>query len=343
MKPRNSKPNAAKVKNPSKREVAARTGLSYCPVSQFGKPTSAAPEKTNFSPSPPEETVAISQRIERDISELVARAYLLSVDRWTTETARREYHNARQFFNQFSGYESKDERLEGEDALNERRELDAKQAGQAAHCLALVGQSAARWLEHLSRERLELLRAVAGKFATWPVNIGMGKAKRTGQRDIQRVKIAGKYLRRLDLNSEPHWPETENPAADGVSPFCLAAEQLYGALRGIKSDPRSYFTTPPPARTAVEMVLFRNRPIKFLISRWGKRLLALEEPMTKANASAWWSVAKVFLDELWGNQPAKFRPLIAHLKLGAPYLTPSLVRSRVIDDSLKKAFKALSV
>lgn len=360
MKPRKPKPNAAKVKKPSKRKVAARTGLTDYPVSQFGNPPpfvipAEAPfgngcenrtygTDRNYAPPPthPEETFAIFQRIERDISELVARAFHQSVDRWTTETVTR-HHDARQAMKHFFGCEFKEEPMEGEAALNERRELDAKQAGQAAHSLALVGQSAARWLEHLSKERLELLRAVAGKFGTWPVNLGMGKAKRTGQRDIQRVAVVENYLRRLDLNSVPYWPKTENPAADGVSPFRLAAEQLYGALRGIKSDPRRYFTTPPPPRNAIEVVMFRNRPIKFLISRWGKRLLALDEPMTKANASAWWSVAKMFLDELWVNQPEKFRPLIAHLRLGDPSYTPSLVRSRVIDDGLKKAFKALAV
>jgi hypothetical protein len=76
---------------------------------------------------------------------------------------------------------------------------------------------------------------------------------------------------------------------------------------------------------------------------WTKRLAALSEPLTKTNADDWWTVAKVWLDEQWELNQKVFTPLIRSLKMDSPIYTPSLKKRRVVDDSLKKAFKSLAV
>ena len=70
--------------------------------------------------------------------------------------------------------------------------------------------------------------------------------------------------------------------------------------------------------------------------------------MTERNSADWWKVAKLYLYERWEKAQKEFKPLVEHLgfkypielSTEAPY--ESVIKSRVIDNSLKDAFMALA-
>jgi hypothetical protein len=114
-----------------------------------------------------------------------------------------------------------------------------------------------------------------------------------------------------------------------VSPFKLAAEELYTKLLMLRDDPKRHVWFPK-------------------VTRWAKRSFALRVPMTKSSASDWWKVAKVYLYERWDKAQEEFKPLIEHLGIKYPIELSSKmpyesnIKSRVIDNSLKDAFIALA-
>lgn len=302
----------------------------------------------------------IYARIDRDIAELVARAYHQSVDRWRSEPPAEAQFEMRSEQAQLQkriradiarGLNSQHpaERERAERDSRELLEFDSWAARKAAGYLAVIGYDTAKWLEFLTAERLELLQPIARRFETWPVNLGLGKADANGLRCFQRAKVAEKNLRDLDLNAEAFWTDSENRAGQTTSPFRLAAERIYALLRVIRNEPLVWFVRhesfkefsarrKPGVRTRLRSPI----PKPNQLTQWARDLLNLQEPMTKANADDWWAAAKTLLDELLAKTPKAFAPLKEHLGLSDPAFTKSLVQRRVIDDSLKKAFKGLA-
>ena len=280
-------------------------------------------------------TEAIFERIESDIMELVARVFHLSIDRWVAEPpmmaefevrmeqAKRDQETRALIAKGLSSGKKR----EREKADKLRRELnarDAEEARRAAVFLAEIGRTTASRLESLSNERFELVRSIAGRFANWPVNLGLEKPTKRSKRSLTGKEDVEDYLRRLGVNSESFWPRTEFPQKVAESPFGLAALQVYEGLRVIQSNPARWFSDEAD-RTP-----------------WEKKLLDLPVPMTEETADDWWAVAKVLIDHKWKFNHADFATLIKHLDLDNPKFKPALVKSRVADDSLKKAFKALA-
>jgi hypothetical protein len=203
----------------------------------------------------------------------------------------------------------------------------------AARSLAFVTRQAATWLENLSVKRPTLIQEVAKESPLWPVNLGIGQKVRkgkNGKRSIQtvitRMNFAEKYLKKLGVNTNSTWLESSYSGAKPKSPFRFASESLYQDLLLMKQDPKFYFPKLTP---------------------WAKKLIALAEPMTTANADAWWRVAKGWLDEQWEVNHDCFKPLIASCKHdGKPLkeapLFGSEVKSHIIDLRLKETFLALA-
>lgn len=235
------------------------------------------------------------QRIQGDLDELAARAY---------PTATPYYHIV-------------------------KHRLLPKETAQAANALAFVTQRGATYLENLSFKQRRLMKEIARRRDLWPVNLGLKWMVRNGNAtpQIMRLSFARQYLTGLELNRQCRFPSSHESGAESVSPFRLAAEQLYSQMLLLKGDYRVWFPKCTP---------------------WEKRLLALDVPMTESNAADWWRVIKVYLYERWDEAQAEFKQLIKHLgfdfpvKLSAKTPYESNVKSRVIDNSLKDAFIALA-
>lgn len=110
-------------------------------------------------------------------------------------------------------------------------------------------------------------------------------------------------------------------------PFRLAAKELHTKMLLLKDRPQNCFSKVTP---------------------WARRLFALAVPMTKANSTEWWTVAKDYLYERWDKAQKEFKPLIEHLGFKYPIElssdTPyeSNIKSQVIDNRLKEAFIGLA-
>jgi hypothetical protein len=195
----------------------------------------------------------------------------------------------------------------------------------AAEDLATVATIATSLLEDLAQTdaKLEIMLAAARRVR-WPVNLQLGTKKQQNKihHTLQGAKRAKEYLVSIRLGDDPSHP-FKHLYDTGGSPFARAAELLLMGLRDWQ-----------------QLGAWRN-PSRNL--KWSKKLLLLEYPMTAKNVDAWWAVAKQWMDEQWSSNNELFIPLIKHLKLQNPKFTPSTVKRQVIDDSLKKAFKALAI
>jgi len=191
------------------------------------------------------------------------------------------------------------------------------QQENAAKDLAFVATTAATILEELAATDAKTeIKLAAARKNLWPVNLRLGvKNKKAVLVGADKAKT---YLTSISLGQSPPriLKNLQNPEA---SPFSKAAELLYNALL----DWRDHGA-------------WRGK-----ITPWAKKLLELDVAMTSSNVPEWWSVAKTWMDEQWEIHHEFFDPLIKHLKLDDENFTPSMVKRRVIDDSLKKAFKAL--
>jgi hypothetical protein len=187
----------------------------------------------------------------------------------------------------------------------------------AAVALAGVATVAASILEDLAAtdSKVEITVAAARKNC-WPVNMRLGK--KGGKVVLVGANRVRAYLTSIRLSQRPPriLKNLQNPEA---SLFSKAAELLYSAML----DWRDHGA-------------WRGQ-----ITPWAEKLLALDATITSQNVGDWWSVAKIWMDEQWEANKAFFNPLIKHLGLHKRALYPSEVKRRVIDDSLKKAFKAL--
>lgn len=201
----------------------------------------------------------------------------------------------------------------------------------AAEDLAVMAITAANFLADLARsdsfgERLRIERAARRKNY-WPVLLRLG-AKQAGkgrrQPTLEGWDKTKAYLSNIHLGQDAP-AELRYLGDRRASPFKRAAAWLLYRLREWHEN-------------GVWCQFARDGKI----TPWATRLCALGDEMTPENADEWWSVAKVWVDEQWEANRNSFEPLISHLKLDIAKQTPSLVKRQVIDDSLKKAFKALA-
>jgi hypothetical protein len=204
-----------------------------------------------------------------------------------------------------------------------------KEPKEATSALVFLAQNAATYLEHIFAKRAQMIKEIAVTCDLWPVNLGL-RAQMVKGRPVYKVTrqaFARNYLIKLGLNSFCEFPSWYESGAESVSPFRLAAKELHTTMLLLKDRPRDCFSKVTP---------------------WARRLFALAEPMTKANSTEWWSVAKDYLYERWDKAQKEFKPLITHLRFKYPIeLSPkapyeSNIKSRVIDNGLKEAFIALA-
>ncbi len=213
-------------------------------------------------------------------------------------------------------------------ALTEYRKLVdqllTEEPRHAANALAFVAISLTTYLENLFVKRQALMREVAAKYDLWPVNLGLRSKIIKGDRkhQLRRLTFARNYLTQLGLNSDCDFPTAQESGAEPMSPFKLAAQDLY-----------------------VFMLLEKDSKLKWNeLNAWEKKLRALHAPMTRKRALAWWKVAKTYVDERWETARSEFTPLIKHLGLKLGNKTPyeSSIKSRVVDNDLKDAFIGLA-
>jgi len=292
---------------------------------------------------------ALFRRISDDLEELLARAYPTYFDEWLQKIAPN--YSQRFPINRGSRlrtviHESVVESLclglmkkirsssrsQSRRALAKyQRLLDqflTEEPKHAANALAFIAIRLATYLENLFVKRPELMREVAAEYDLWPVNLSLRTAIRKGERKFQlrRLTFARNYLAQLRLNLKCDFPLVAESGAELMSPFKLAAQDVYRTLLLFR-DSQSHARRP---------------------NAWAKKLLALPVPMTKETAIDWWKVAKVYVDERWDTGRSEFKPLIKHLGFNYPIelssKTPyeSSIRSRVIDNDLKDAFIALA-
>jgi hypothetical protein len=192
----------------------------------------------------------------------------------------------------------------------------------AATAFAFIAKQAATYLENLFLKRGALMKEIAAGSDLWPVNLGLRMKKVKGKPvyEVTRQAFARNYLTQLGLNSQCYFPSSHQGSLEAISPFKLAAEELYTKMLMLKD------------------VYFLN------LTPWAKRLFALRVPMTKRNSADWWKVAKIYLYERWDKAQKEFEPLIKHLgfkypiQLSSKLPYESMVKNRVIDNDLKDAF-----
>jgi hypothetical protein len=298
--------------------------------------------------------IDLVQRIQDDLEELLARAY----PTYGKEFAQRFDLNYWRKLPHYYDYEvylrcgiNKSvaeelghglwERIISQDAATSRQARDEYQQllqqflegepRDAANALAFIGKQVAKYLENLFIKRNSLMRDIAAKYDLWPVNLGIREKEIEGvtRSELQRVEFARDYLVELGLNSQRAFPSGRRSGAEHrISPFRLAAEELYEKMLLLKDDSLRHWSKK--------------------VTPWAKQLFALTVPMTKRNSLAWWKVAKVYLYERWDKAQEEFEPLIKHLSFKYPIelssKTPyeSNIKSRVIDNGLKDAFIALA-
>ena len=292
------------------------------------------------------------RRIEDDLKELLARAHPTITEEWAQRVAPSYWRKA------VETYESRLrhaitqgvaeqlcpglwERLSSQDktvscnALEEYQRLLPqfleREPRQAANAFAFIAKQVATYLENLFVKRGALMKEIAAKCDLWPVNLGLRikRVKGKPEYEVTRQAFARDYLIQLGLNSHCDFPSSQRSGAESISPFKLAAEELYIKMLLLKDKQPRRFNFPK-------------------ITSWAKRLFALTVPMTKRNSADWWKVAKVYLYERWDKAKEEFKPLIEHLdfkypiELSSKMPYESNIKSRVIDNALKEAFIALA-
>jgi hypothetical protein len=288
------------------------------------------------------------RRIRDDLGELLARAYPTYTEEWQQRFAPNYWRESgityesrlRKAITESVAEQlcrglwerliSQDETVESK-ALEEYQRLLSqfleREPRYAATEFAFIAKQTASDLAYLSVKRGALMKEIAAKSDLWPVNLGLRVKVVKGKpvREIRRLALARKYLSKLDLNSQCHFPSTWDSGSH--SPFRLAAEGLYTQLLMLRDDRDRKYRVDFPKLTP-----------------WAKQLFSLTVPMTKRNSKDWWEVARIYLYERWDKAQEEFKPLIRHLELELTSKTPyeSNIKSRVIDNDLKDAFIALA-
>ena len=214
-----------------------------------------------------------------------------------------------------------------EELFNRARIQEAVDADEAVAALASAGTTTAQYLENLFVKRRERITKVAARSAVWPVNLSLRKrwVETKTEVSLDRKTFALEYLTGIRLGESCKYPTRHDSGAERISPLRLAAEDLYRQMMIIKELGTPAFEELTP---------------------WYKAIMELPIPMATSNAHNWWKVAKVFLDERWRKAPHEFDVIVDYLRLRLSskcrYKSASRIKSRVIDNDLKKAFRALA-
>jgi len=293
------------------------------------------------------------RRIKDDLRELLARAYPTSKEEWwqqrfvlkyrpewgTTYESRLRYRInqsvAEELCRDLGKRITSPDKIVNYKAHEEYQRLLSqfleREPRYAAVWFAFIAKQAASYLEYLSDKRGTLMKEIAAKSDLWPVNLGLRIKRVKGKPAYQvtRQAFARNYLIQLGLSSHCVFPSSPRSGAESISPFKLAAEELYLTMLELKEEGPRRFYFPK-------------------LTSWAKRLFALKVPMTKRNSQDWWKVAKFYLYERWDKAQGEFKPLIKHLgfeypiQLSSKIPYESMVKSRVIDNDLKDAFFGLA-
>jgi hypothetical protein len=164
------------------------------------------------------------RRIQDDLEELLARAYPTYTEEWQQRFAPNywrkfpvTYENRlRCVINQSIAEELRPglwERITSQDetitckASEEYQKLLQQflesEPRHAANALAFIGKRAAIYLEHLFVKRGALMKEIAAKYQSWPVNLGLRIKRVKGKLtyEVTRHAFARDYLIELGLNS----------------------------------------------------------------------------------------------------------------------------------------------
>ena len=228
------------------------------------------------------------RRIHDDLDELLARAYPSYVEEWYQRFAPNYWRTYEGYLRRVVNKSVSEElchglwnRMISQDETTSRkaakeyqrllRQFLEKEPKEATNGLVFLTQRAATYLEHIFDKRASMIREIAVTYDLWPVNLGL-RAKMVKGRpvyEVTRQAFARDYLIKLGLNSFCDFPSWYESGAESISPFRLAAKELYTKM----------------------LLLKERRKICFLkVTPWARRLFALAEPMTKANSTEWWSV-----------------------------------------------------
>jgi hypothetical protein len=247
--------------------------------------------------------VDLVRSIQADLEELVARVYPTYTEEWQQRFAPNYWG---QFPITYEGrlrcvinksvaeelYRGLWDRITSQNETVSRKARDEyhqllrqfleREPRRAANAFAFIAKQAATYLENLFVKRGALMKEIAAKYDLWPVNLGLRIKKVKGRPayKVTRQAFARDYLTELGLNSQRKFPSSHDSGAEPVSPFRVAAVELYTKLLMLKDDPKRHVWFPK-------------------VTPWGKRLFALTVPMTKSNAADWWKIAKVYLYERW--------------------------------------------
>lgn len=209
--------------------------------------------------------------------------------------------------------------------LNSRWEAERK---EAITTLAELVINASDQIRSLFSRCPELVQSEAKHFEVWPVTLGLtDTAQGKRKPKFTGVDHARDYVLNLGLNGA-----TPGKPPQGWATFPALAGALYNALLRIRRAPGVFFSECEKSGGAK-----RHQQ-----SEWRDQLFSLPPQMTPNNSDQWWRVAKVLIDQLWVERQEMFRYLAERRKCDLQVHTPSLSKSRIIDDSLKKAFKGLS-
>jgi hypothetical protein len=348
-----------------KKQPKWQTGLSgtfNVTWGEFPPPRISLPEKN--AELEVEHPASLAQTAQGAVDELMARAFHGWVDRWSEAPAP-------DLESELSAERAEADRklrqaiCEGAQSSDRRRrrlsiklrqyliDRDRREARRAAMELAIIGTRVADWLEYLGERRPDLLKEVAPHLAVWPFNLGLSRPRRGGKRGLLRAKVAKAHLTKMGLG-EAHHPLVETTTETGVQPrrklgdgpsvSRVAAEQVLNALYDIRRRPSHYLrvrVVPSEASPASGRTPFEP------LTPWGRKLFALQVPMTKDDWPEWWSLARVLLIEQWDKSRSAFQLLVDASGLGVylkpPTCKPSKVKSRIIDQLIKNEFKLLAI
>lgn len=217
--------------------------------------------------------------------------------------------------------------------------------GLAALRLAEIGTDLARRLELLTDQQPQRMISVAHHMSEWPVNLRLEKADKNGKRDLLGSEAAKLYLSALQLNALSFAPCDASPFAISLGvpkPARVAAERLVTYLCWLRGHPHKWLSINTAGASGGRIPIVDS-------SRWVRSLMKLKDPITNLNVSDWWKVAQDLLSEAWRLNPTAFKPL-SDLRKAWAYpdgiesaYTSSNLRSRVINDDLKKAFCSLAI
>ena len=211
---------------------------------------------------------------------------------------------------------------------------DRDDAIQAIRIIAETALTSTTMLEELSHLQPDLLKEIASDYSHWPVNIQMKKEPGNKGLRIHGKKFAEDYLKDLGVGTGDTQHESLYYPGRTQSLYGMAAKSILRDLLEMRSSSYEFFDTDITRATS------HRTP-------WQKQVMTLSPPMTQENVDQWWSVAKEYLDNTWNDEVERERVFLPLINCSVKDVedikhAPATVRKRIIDDRLKKSFKALA-